>query len=88
MVILEVHHFFSSEAPSVGKQTSVQTLSPGTFMEVSPPSLHFDSGPLGFSVPTWGLVSVWIDHLHSHQYYHVKIDFQLALFHPQLPFVL
>jgi hypothetical protein len=53
MVILEFI-IFSSEAPSRGEIISVRTLSPGTFMEVSPPALHSHSGPLGFSVPISG----------------------------------
>ncbi len=44
----------SSEAPSCGEITSVPTLSTGTFMEVSPPSLHSDSVPVAFSVPILG----------------------------------
>jgi hypothetical protein len=71
----------SSEAPSRGEITSVPTLSPATFMEVSPPSVPFDSGTFGFLYQSWGLVGVWIDHLYSYQYYHVKIDFKLAHFH-------
>ncbi len=72
----------SSEAPSRGEITSVPTISPGTFMEVSLPSSDFDSGLLGFFIPILGS-SRYLDWpLHSHQYYNVKIDFQLAHFHP------